>query len=242
MKDPDSVPPAFADCLGGLMSVIAQNIRLTITAAEGVTLNSISCPFPKSDEVPGKTCTLAIGDMFSEEERDILVDISVPPTSGPTPAQPLLQVIVKYLNVISASTETHDLIGSVERTAADAPIGEGSTKVDQQRNRIKTAQAMEEARRLGERGQLQQAQQLLSVTHAQVAASPSAAMSADLMHDLTSVQEMVSSTARFKEEGSHRLMNKSVKHNMQRACESDEKEVQSYANASKGALRSMFKK
>ena len=40
MKDPDSVPPTFADYLGGLISVIIQNSRLTVPAAEGV-------PFPE---------------------------------------------------------------------------------------------------------------------------------------------------------------------------------------------------
>ncbi len=37
----DNIPVAFADCLGGLQSVVAQNIKLAISAEAGVTISRV---------------------------------------------------------------------------------------------------------------------------------------------------------------------------------------------------------
>lgn len=241
MKTPDSVPPAFADCLGGLMSVVAQNIRLTVTAAEGVVINAVTTAFAKTEDVPQRAFTVSVGDLFSEEERDILVDLAVPAAAAPTDAFPLLHCSLKYTNVITAATATADLTVTLVRTADGVAVGQGSVKVDQQRNRIQTAQALEQARQMGERGQLKEARDLLQATHQRIAATPSVAMCGDLMQDLQSVEGHMADQRMFQAEGAHRAMNKSHKHYMQRACESDDTHVQSYSNPAKAAMRSMFK-
>lgn len=37
----DCIPQAFADCIGGLLSVAAQNISLTIKGAPGVQVEAV---------------------------------------------------------------------------------------------------------------------------------------------------------------------------------------------------------
>ncbi len=236
MKNTDSVPPAFADCLGGLMSVIAQNIKLTITASEGVTINKVNCAFPITEDAP-HSFTIAIGDLFSEEERDVLIDLAIPATANPDPAHLVLECSLKYLNVLSASTQTTLLQVTLPRTASDSPIGAGSSKVDQQRNRLETTHALEEARRLGEQNQLPEAQKLVEDMRAKIQASPAAELCQDLVQDLTSVLGTMQSRQQFQAEGAHRMMNKARKHGMQRACESDMMEAQSYATDAKMAMR-----
>eukprot|EP00299_Pterocystis_sp_00344_P020243 c9943_g1_i1.p1 GENE.c9943_g1_i1~~c9943_g1_i1.p1 ORF type:complete len:482 (-),score=123.92 c9943_g1_i1:165-1526(-) len=242
MKTTDSIPLAFADCLGGLMSVIAQNIVLTITAADGVNINSIATIFPKTEVIPQKQYSLAIGDLFSEEERDILVDITVPRVSGEVFGQPLLASHVKYMNVIEERSYQQDIVTVIDRTSAESGLGSASSKVDQERNRIRTAVAMEEAQRLGNQGQLEQARQVLAQCQQTIAQSTSAPASAMLLQDLEAVSSRMQSQHEFRAEGGHRLKNKAAKYYMQRACESDDLEVQAFATSAKSMFRSAFKK
>jgi len=48
MQTTEAIPQAFADCIGGLMSVVAQNIDVCITPADGFHINDIVTNFPKS--------------------------------------------------------------------------------------------------------------------------------------------------------------------------------------------------
>jgi hypothetical protein len=241
MKTTESIPLAFADCLGGLMSVIAQNIVLTITAMDDIDINAITTIFPKTEIVPKKQYSLAIGDLFSEEERDILVDIRVPAVSGEVMGQPLLTSQVKYMNVILESTGRDEVVTCINRTGTE--LGAISTKVDEERNRIRTAQALEEAQRLGNQGQLEAARQVLGQCQQAIQASVSAPTpsSAMYMQDLHAVESRMQTEAQYRAEGGHRAMNKATKYHMQRACESDDIEVQAYTTSSKAQFRSAFK-
>lgn len=41
----EDISQAFADSLGGLLSVVAQNLDLTVTAAEGVTIKELQVTY-----------------------------------------------------------------------------------------------------------------------------------------------------------------------------------------------------
>jgi hypothetical protein len=86
-----------------------------------------------------------IGDLYSEEEKDILVNISIAP-SGPTkPTQdppPILTVTASYLDVSSASNQASSVVVRLPRTAASKITPPSDPEVVLQRNRIITADAM----------------------------------------------------------------------------------------------------
>merc|ERR1719389_559411 len=41
-----AIAPSFADCLGGLLSVVAQDVIMTLQTGNGVTLGEIHADFP----------------------------------------------------------------------------------------------------------------------------------------------------------------------------------------------------
>jgi hypothetical protein len=64
-----AISDAFTDCLGGLLSVVAQNIRLTIEAGKHTKIKSIDTPYRVVIEDPTKLYRVLIGDLYSEEVR-----------------------------------------------------------------------------------------------------------------------------------------------------------------------------
>jgi len=100
----DGVSLAFADCLGGLLSVVAQNIVLTLetTAGSGVTLNPLPDTYKRVKTAPtAPSLSIAsrlifvkrylrdssmehqrqqidLGDLYGEEQRDVLLQVHLP--------------------------------------------------------------------------------------------------------------------------------------------------------------------
>jgi hypothetical protein len=68
IENSSNIPEAFADCLGGLLSVCAQNITLRVEAAENVKINKITTKFPLKTVEDRKVFEVQIGDLQSEEQ------------------------------------------------------------------------------------------------------------------------------------------------------------------------------
>jgi hypothetical protein len=73
----DNIATAFADALGGLLSVVAQNVKLTFVPAPGVVVDEVHTSFGTSEEGGGRR-SVRIGDLLSEEAKDTLLDVRLP--------------------------------------------------------------------------------------------------------------------------------------------------------------------
>ena len=76
MEKPDDIPTSFADALGGLLSVVAQNIVLTIQSKKEGIVKKIITKFPV-EQKDSVTWCVKIPDLFGEETRDILVEVLI---------------------------------------------------------------------------------------------------------------------------------------------------------------------
>jgi len=47
INSPDAIPLAFTDCLGGLLSVVAQNIVLSLEVPKGIQLTEVTTSYKK---------------------------------------------------------------------------------------------------------------------------------------------------------------------------------------------------
>merc|ERR1712137_1020248 len=63
IENADSIATSFADCLGGLLSVSAQGIELTIEACGGNTIGKIHTDKPTTEIEAGKKYRITLGDM-----------------------------------------------------------------------------------------------------------------------------------------------------------------------------------
>jgi Mg-chelatase subunit ChlD len=80
IESEENIALAFADALGGLLSVAAQNVTLDFMPSEGVVIGQIHTPF-KTTQISGG-CQVHCGDLLSEESKDILLDIRLPSLLG----------------------------------------------------------------------------------------------------------------------------------------------------------------
>jgi len=82
LKDAEAIPAAFADCLGGLVSVVAQNATLELRPTGGrhacASLGQLLGDAYASTAAEDGSLTVRLGDLFSEDEKDVLLKIELP--------------------------------------------------------------------------------------------------------------------------------------------------------------------
>jgi hypothetical protein len=247
METPDSIPQAFAECLGGLMSVVAQNITMDITCeTPNVHITTITTPFNTHTVVEGRHYRLDVGDVFSEEQRDILVDLKLPAIPSPDTSYPLFTTKLSCFNIAMSQQQECSHTSSIVRTGdGDTRQVVKSVKVDEERNRIHTARAMEQAVLLGDQGRVDEARKMLLAVQSNIEQSSSytkgSAQAQNLTEDLQGVVQQLTSQSTYNTSGSKKLRSKARKHWVQRATECDDTSVSMYTNATKLTMKSRFR-
>eukprot|EP00667_Euglena_gracilis_P006745 EG_transcript_6804 len=169
VENEGAIARSFADCLGGLMSVVAKGIKLTATLAAGVTVHRVFTKFEHE-----RSPTLAwvkIADLYSEEERDIILEIEVPVVDPPTPTPAaVLEWRLEYQNLLTEQADTVVVACLLARPVEAKPCPPHPL-LDQQRNRVRCTDAIEEAKRLADQHKLPDARALLQKATAGIDAS-----------------------------------------------------------------------
>ena len=97
----------FKSELKGLLAVVAQGITLTF---EGLSSAKVTTVFGHEPVFSGSGATLALPDMFADEEKHIAVELSFP--ALPAGEHPLLRLKLSYADACHCLAQT-----SVELTA-----------------------------------------------------------------------------------------------------------------------------
>ena len=69
LENKDMISTSFGDCLGGLLSIVVQNLELKLDVFDNYTIDKIYTNYKIKDNV------IYIGDLYSEEEKNIIIDI-----------------------------------------------------------------------------------------------------------------------------------------------------------------------
>ncbi|KAH9288086.1 hypothetical protein KI387_032203 [Taxus chinensis] len=224
------IQDAFAQCIGGLLSVVIQDMQVNIScASSGVQLSSIQAGSYMSDIVEnGQQGLVKIGDLYAEEERDFLVNIKLPaftrPANSSSPNEmEVMKVSCSYKDPVSQETiQTPAKELSIERP--DSVSSEQhvvSLEVDRQRNRLCTAESIAEARALADRGDLPGAQFVLGNRRTALQESSSAQagdqLCASLEAELKEIQDRMASRQLYESSGRAYVLSGLSSHSWQRA-------------------------
>uniref|UniRef100_J3N383 VWFA domain-containing protein n=1 Tax=Oryza brachyantha TaxID=4533 RepID=J3N383_ORYBR len=103
-----SIQDAFAQCIGGLLSVVAQELRLSVECDDdGVLLSSlISGGYASHVDGDGRGGFIDVGDLYADEERDFLVTVRVPAARGESA---LITPSCTYRNTVTMETRSQTL-------------------------------------------------------------------------------------------------------------------------------------
>ncbi|EHA8588291.1 E3 ubiquitin-protein ligase WAV3 [Cocos nucifera] len=142
---------AFAKCVGGLVSVVMQDVLLQLFFPSGDVSAVYSCGAGRAVAVGS---SVRLGDLYAEEERELLVELRVPTAAGPDHHQHSLLVKCRYRD-----PATQEVICGCERSLLLPPLqGQDHPELARSassislrlRNLFVTTRAVAESRRLAE--------------------------------------------------------------------------------------------
>eukprot|EP00483_Globobulimina_turgida_P001362 UN01364 len=162
IQNTDMIADTFAECLGGLVSIIGQNLKVSVEALNDVLINKcLSDGYTININKPNKMYTISITNLQSEENRDLIFELKVPQLSAAKDGDPIIQLGVKYKNVVRNKDEVLSNVCRINRIEGKQ-IGERNIELDIQYNRVLAANAMEGADELANKGKLNEARQILT--------------------------------------------------------------------------------
>ncbi|KAM5587255.1 E3 ubiquitin-protein ligase WAV3-like [Rosa sericea] len=190
------IQDSFALCIGGLLSVVAQEVRLTVrSASRGVKIVAIpSGRYVSNISDEGLQGVVDVGSLYAEEEKQFLVYLLVPQSSASDTKTSLLDVSCLYRDL--ASNELIQVQGElveIPRPVVCSPADQVvSLEVDRQRNRILVSETIAEAQGLAEIGNLEAARAILAQRRETLLTTPAARAGDGLSNLLeTELQEIM---------------------------------------------------
>ncbi|KAJ0083056.1 hypothetical protein Patl1_11767 [Pistacia atlantica] len=217
---------AFARCIGGLLSVVAQDVQLKISSiSPGVKIESVPSGKYKSDILmEGQQAKIDIGELYADEEKEFLVYISIPKSSSESSENtPLLDVLCTHKG--SASMEILEVKGEkveIRRPEFLSTADKGvSLEVDRQRSRLLVAETIAAAQRMAEMGELEGAQALLTERRSTLLASASAQAGDGICNwleaELREIRERMANMELYERTGRAYILSGLSSHSWQRA-------------------------
>ncbi|KAK9158418.1 hypothetical protein Scep_004992 [Stephania cephalantha] len=216
------IQDAFAQCIGGLLSVVVQDLRVGIECVHpGLHLGPIKAgSYATRVTNDSRTGYIDVGDLYADEERDFLVPVNLP-VGESNNDEILVKVNCVYRD--SVSKETLSVEGKEVKVKRPENVGERvvSIEVDRQKNRVQAAEAMAKARTAAEQGDLSGAVSILESCRRLLSESASA-LAGDrlciaLDADLKEVQERMASRRMYEMSGRAYVLSGLSSHSWQRA-------------------------
>jgi len=245
----EAIPDAFADCLGGLVSVVAQNAQLKLEAAApmdaqqpgGCTIDKVLGAYKTGAGASPAAHTIELGDLYAQDSKDVLVELGLPALPAEVLSAPVLRATVRYFSVANSRIEEAASILLMARPAQTPAEQPCNLKLDEQRNRMKVAEAMEAAATLADAGRLAEGRQLLAACQEAVRGSPSAAcdLSAGLVREVQGLSDHYEDAARYRSVGSKMSKMSAMSHQMQRSNHASA-QMYSAGMKSKSAMKSAW--
>ncbi|KAL3838251.1 hypothetical protein ACJIZ3_022842 [Penstemon smallii] len=211
----EMVQDAFANCIGGLLSVVIQEARLVLkSASHGVEIKSIASGRYVSEisnqESEG---VIKVGDLYADENREFLINLSVPILLNDVEGEEnerktsLLDITCSYEDVVSKESVRieADLVEIRRPNSLSTLDMVVNLEVDRQRNRLLVSESIAEAQKMAERGNLTGARDLLSKGRSTLLASESGQAGDGLCMwleaEVKETQERMGSTQLYEKSG-----------------------------------------
>lgn len=217
------IQDAFAQCIGGLLSVAVQELRVHVACANtGVRVRSVSsgCYRSRIDE-DGRAASIDVGELYADEERRFLLLMDVPRARVTSDVTHLMQVSCAYRDMATGLPTNVDGEDAVVLRPSRAASLERSAEVDRERVRLEATDGIAAARAAAERGAHEEAVEILRKKQRAVARSAAAragdSMCVELSRDLQEMRARVADRRRYELSGRAYVLAGLSSHAQQRA-------------------------
>mmetsp|Transcript_9730 Transcript_9730/g.22333 ORF Transcript_9730/g.22333 Transcript_9730/m.22333 type:complete len:628 (-) Transcript_9730:51-1934(-) len=163
VEDTEHIREAFAGAVGGLASIVAQRVELTL--AGHVALKAVHTAFAVQ-RASESSAVVSIPDIFAGERRDVVVELVVPAAGGAAGTTVLLEASARYADLTrqrgaGVLVQSSAVLMQAERVEEAQPEAEPDEEVSAQRERVEVTQALQEAAAHSDEGRFEAAQQVL---------------------------------------------------------------------------------
>ena len=206
---PDNAPRAFGKELGGLLSTVAQNIRIRLTPKPDVKLHEVLNDFTVSPD--GDSTIIEIEDIFSEEKKHIVVHLGVPAISEAVAARPfkVCDINIAYVDIVGDGQQSEDLKAKINVAKNGNVQDKPNSDVEEQIAVLKAAQAIQQATLLADSGDYSGAQQVMFCAAEAVRDTQAFAAGSELLHGLAQETHMYANSV--SEAGSYGRSKRTIK-------------------------------
>jgi hypothetical protein len=221
------IQDAFAQCVGGLLTVVVQDARLAVACVHpGVRVVSVkSGVYESRVDEDYRAASVAVGELYADEERRFLLFLTVP-RAGETDGE--VTTLVKVSCVYRDATAGVEVSVTAEDTVVarpeHAPDLARSAEVQRELIRVETTEDIAASRAAAERGAHQEAVEILENRWRAVAQSDAArggdAMIAALEIELRGMLGRVSSQQNYARSGRAHMLAGMSAHMHQRSSSS----------------------
>lgn len=245
VEEKDDVSSAFGDCLGGLLSVVAQNIRLTIEGCDGTT---VEVAHDKGVRQSATKWTVDLGDIFAEEVKDIVIPVlGLDATSLGDSAE--VTVSLSYVDVLNSRPHTEPPQAIATSLPPGSEVSDRNPYVVLQHLRVSVVAALKSSTAAAQAKDVSRAravidEALLFLTEATsgLELSPADRQVVDTYRqDLQDVLPTLRTYSEYERYGSKLMSLKGQSHSMQRCNASAETEYNPYRGHAKMAMARKMK-
>ncbi|XP_047086245.1 E3 ubiquitin-protein ligase WAV3-like [Lolium rigidum] len=212
------IQDAFAQCIGGLLSVVVQEARIAVTSVHpGVRVVSVrSGRYESRVHEDGREATVQVGELYADEERRFLLFLAVPRAAEDSTV--LVNVACSYRDAATGGNVSVTAENAVVARPEDAGGAERSLEVEWERVRVQAAEDIAAARAAAEQGAHEEAVKILEKRERLVAQSGDGdAVIVGLAGELREMRERVSSRERYEGSGRAYVLAGMSAHAQQRA-------------------------
>ena len=149
VNDIDGLSMAFSQCLAGLLTVVVQNLRLTVARVEDEsTIQKVTAgSYRQTQDADAGSVTVSFGDLYSKEVRKVIVDLLLPPIESERGAD-ILEVTYSY-NTAGKLFDAPPAIVTVRRSGTAEPEDD-LPEVQTEEARLKTVTMIKAARSMAD--------------------------------------------------------------------------------------------
>ncbi|KAL6643126.1 hypothetical protein ACP70R_021307 [Stipagrostis hirtigluma subsp. patula] len=165
IENQEAIQDAFAQCIGGLLSVAVQNARVAVTCVHpGVRVREVkSGRYGSLIADDGRAASVDLGELYADEERRFLLFVDVPRAEAAEDATQLIKVRCTYRD--PATGQAADVSGddAVVQRPVEVPDGDADVSMEVERERVRVAvtEDMSAARAAAERDDHAEAARIL---------------------------------------------------------------------------------
>ena len=181
--------------MAGLLSIVGQQVQLTITAKEGHKIQEILTKFNIEELEKSKKFRVTFGDIQSEEGRDVPFIVELPAMDGTTSSEPveIATVSLKYFNVFTNKMDSSEAPLTVRRVAAEEAAGqENCPLILANVYRVTAVQIMQQAAKFAESGLYDKGRSILTECLNEIKGSV-VANNPEIMLLINSIQDSINS-------------------------------------------------